>query len=311
MFWQFGSGAFLGWTLGANDAANVFGTSVATRLVTYRVAVILLAVFVMLGAALEGPKCMTTLNEVTRLTPLNAVLVTASAAVVMFFLSLLALPASSSQAVMGALLFIGLVEGQPQWNVAAKVALCWVLTPVSAGLLSALLYLVLGWLLKPILTRMAWRSLFLKSAVIVAGCYGSYTLGSNNVANVSGVYVGAGMISPFAASLFGGAAIALGVLTFSKRVMQTVGTSIMPLDAFSAFISVLALSVSTHLFTQIGVPVSSTQAIVGAVLGIGLLKDSSKIQKTTVLQIVTGWVATPLAGALVCLLLLQLINVMQ
>lgn len=311
MFWQFGSGAFLGWTLGANDAANVFGTSVATRLVTYRVAVILLAVFVMLGAALEGPKCMTTLNEVTRLTPLYAVLVTASAGVVMFFLSLLALPASSSQAIMGALLFVGLVEGQPEWNVAAKVALCWVLTPVSAGLLSALLYLVLGWLLKPILTRMAWRSLFLKSAVIVAGCYGSYTLGSNNVANVSGVYVGAGMISPFAASLFGGCAIAVGVLTFSKRVMQTVGTSIMPLDAFSAFISVLALSVSTHLFTQIGVPVSSTQAIVGAVLGIGLLKDSSKIQKATVLQIVTGWVATPLSGALVCLLLFQLINVMQ
>jgi PiT family inorganic phosphate transporter len=311
MFWQFGSGAFLGWTLGANDAANVFGTSVATRLVTYRVAVVLLALFVMLGAALEGPKCMTTLNEVTRLTPLYAVLVTASAGVVMFLLSLLALPASSSQAIMGALLFIGLVEGQPQWSIAAKVALCWMLTPVSAGLLSGLLYIVLGWLLRPILSRLAWRSLFLKGAVIVAGCYGSYTLGSNNVANVSGVYVGAGMMSPFAASLFGGGAIALGVLTFSKRVMETVGASIMTLDAFSAFISVLALSVSTHLFTQIGVPVSSTQAIVGAVLGIGLLKDSSKIQKKTVLHIVAGWLATPLIGSLVCLLLFQLVNAIQ
>jgi inorganic phosphate transporter, PiT family len=311
MFWQYGSGVFLGWALGANDAANVFGTGVATRLIAYRVAVILLAVFVILGAALEGPKCMATLNDVTRLTPLYAVLVTASAGLVMFLLSLLALPASSSQAIMGALLFVGLVEGRPEWSIIAKVALCWVLTPVSAGLLSAVLYLVLGWLLKPLLTQLRWRTLFLKSAVIVAGCYGSYTLGSNNVANVSGVYVGAGMMSPFAASLFGGCAIALGVLTFSKRVMETVGQDIITLDAFSAFISMLALSISTHLFTQIGVPVSSTQAIVGAVLGIGLLKDSSKIQKTTVMQIAAGWLATPLAGALVCMLLFQLANVVQ
>lgn len=308
MFWPYASGAFLGWALGANDAANVFGTGVATRLVSYRTAVVLLAIFVMLGAALEGPKCMTTLNDVTRLTPLYAVLVTASAGVVMFLLSLLALPASSSQAIVGALLFIGLVEGQPQWSVLAKVALCWVLTPVSAALLSALLYLALGRLLRPLLSHLRWRTLFLKSAVVAAGCYGSYSLGGNNVANVSGVYVGAGLMSPLAASLFGGAAIALGVLTFSRRVMETVGQSIMALDAFSAFITILALSISAHLFTQIGVPVSSTQAVVGAVLGIGLLKDSSKIHKSTVVQIVSGWLATPLAGALVCLLLFQLVN---
>jgi inorganic phosphate transporter, PiT family len=308
MIWQFSSGAFLGWALGANDAANVFGASVATRLVTFRTAVILLAVFIFLGAVLEGPKCMATVSEVTRLTASSAFLVTLSAGLVMSLMSVLALPASSSQAVIGALLFIGLAEGNAQWSVLLKIGLCWVLTPFSAGLLSAFLYWGLGLILRPVLTSLVWRTPVLKAAVILVGCYGAYTLGSNNVANVSGVYVGAGLLTPMAASVFGGLAIALGVLTFSRRVMMTIGQNIVPLDAFSAFISILALAASAHLFTQIGVPVSSTQAVVGSVLGIGLLKDSSKINGKTVATIVFGWLVTPVAGIIVCLLLFNIFN---
>jgi len=308
MTWQLGSGAFLGWALGANDAANVFGTSVAARLVSYSTAVILLALFIILGAALEGAKCIATVNEVTQLNGEMAFLVTLSAGVVMWIFSMLALPASSSQALIGALLFIGLAGGNAQWGVLIKIGICWILTPVSAALLSVLLYLALGLLLRPLLTNLVWRTPVLRWLVIVAGCYGAYTLGSNNVANVSGVYVGAGLLTPRAAALFGGLAISLGVVTYSRKVMMTVGRDIVPLDAFSAFINVLALAISSHLFTQIGVPVSSTQAVVGSVLGIGLLKDSSRINKKTVLTIALGWLATPLAGLLVCLILFNLYN---
>jgi inorganic phosphate transporter, PiT family len=247
-------------------------------------------------------------NEVTPLDASVAFLVTLSAGLVMMFMSVLALPASSSQALIGALLFIGLAEGNAQWGVLVKIGLCWVFTPVSAGLLSAFLYRSLGLIMRPVLTSLVWRTPVLKCAVILVGCYGAYTLGSNNVANVSGVYVGAGLLTPRAASVFGGLAISLGVLTYSRKVMMIVGQNIVPLDAFSAFVTVLAVAAATHLFTQIGVPVSSTQAVVGSVLGIGILKDSSKINGKIVASIIFGWLATPLAGIIVCLLLFNIYN---
>ena len=52
--WQILSGIFLGWSLGSNDSANVFGTAVATKMVRYSTAVVLCAVFIVLGAWMEG-----------------------------------------------------------------------------------------------------------------------------------------------------------------------------------------------------------------------------------------------------------------
>lgn len=299
--WQLSSGAFLGWSLGSNDAANVFGTGVSTQLVRYRTAVVLIAIFVVLGAALEGSRCMATLNDLSKIPLHLAFFATLSAALVMFAMSTLALPASSSQAVVGALFAVGLVNGSADFQVFGKIVMAWVLTPVCAGLLSVLLYNVLGFILRPLLTSLKWRTPLLRAAILVAGCYGSYAIGSNNVANVSGVYVNAGVLTPLQASLFGGLAIAAGVLTYSKKVMFTVGRGIFALDAFTAFITVLALAASSHLFTQIGVPVSSSQAVVGAVVGIGLQKDMKSLSLKTIRHILLAWLVTPVMSGLVCL----------
>ena len=78
--WFLLSGIYLGWSLGANDAANVFGTGVTSGLVNYRLAVILTAIFVILGALMEGSKCMGTVGYFTNLTLLAALLATLSAA---------------------------------------------------------------------------------------------------------------------------------------------------------------------------------------------------------------------------------------
>jgi len=79
--WKILSGVSMGWSLGANDSANIFGTGVATGTIQYRTAIILTAVFVLLGSLYEGPKCMTTLNEVSRLPPINAFCCTLAAAI--------------------------------------------------------------------------------------------------------------------------------------------------------------------------------------------------------------------------------------
>jgi PiT family inorganic phosphate transporter len=67
---------------------------------------------------------------------------------------------------------------------------------------------------------------------------------------------------------------------------------------------VLSHAVTVHVFAMVGVPVSSSQAIVGAVLGIGLVKGLQVVRGRTLVRVVLGWVSTPVLAGLVAALLL-------
>lgn len=95
------SGIFMGWSLGSNDSANVFGTAVFSKKVRYRTAVILTAVFVMAGAVLQGYRGMHTLRGLTEQTIDTAFIASLSAAVTVMLMTILKLPVSTSQAVVG------------------------------------------------------------------------------------------------------------------------------------------------------------------------------------------------------------------
>jgi PiT family inorganic phosphate transporter len=113
------------------------------------------------------------------------------------------------------------------------------------------------------------------------------------VANVTAVFVGAGLLSVFMATLVGGLSIALGILTYSKKVMETVGQKLVKLDPFSALVVVLAEAITVHFYTVVGVPVSTSQAVIGAVLGVGLIKGIQTVNRRTLQNILIGWFLTP------------------
>lgn len=304
--WKVLSGLFLGWSLGANDSANVFGTGVSTGAVRYRTAICLTAIFVVLGACIEGPKCMATLGELSRLRSWDAFLCALAAAITMTGLTILALPASSSQAIVGAIIGVGILTGSADFGKLYWILLCWLLTPVGGILIAYPLYRILSYLLDLTVGNLAYRNYIYAAGIIVSGCYAAYSLGGNNVANVTGIYVGAGLLSVNDASLLGGLSIAIGSLTYSRKVMLTVGKGIVPLDPFSALVAVMAEAVTLHIFTQVGVPVSSSQAVVGAVIGVGLVRDSRTVSPKMVAKIAAGWVLTPVAAAGILIVLVVL-----
>ena len=83
--------------------------------------------------------------------------------------------------------------------------------------------------------------------------------------------------------------------------MLTVGSRLVQLGAFSALIVIFAQAITVHMYALIGVPVSTSQAIVGGVLGIGIAKGIRTIRRGTLLRILMGWIMTPLiAGAISC-----------
>jgi len=200
--------------------------------------------------------------------------------------------------VVGAIAGVAALQHSLDIGSLMKVVACWIGTPLGAMLLTFIFYYSLRMVFRklnlPVFTYDPVMSLLL----IICGCYGAYALGANNVANVGAIFVGHNMLSVNEAKIFGGITIAFGVLTYAKPVMMTVGKSIVKLDAFTALICVLSHAVTVHVYALIGVPVSTTQAIVGSVIGIGIIKGGQTINYKSLAQIGIGWLATPVSAAI-------------
>lgn len=296
-------GIFLGWSLGANDASNAFGSAVSSRMVKFWTAAILASIFVVLGALLEGRAGIETLQGLTELTLKMAVVSSVAAAVTVTIMTLLGLPVSTSQAVVGAIFGIGVVNGQLNVASLGKVVACWFGTPIGGLLIAIVLYRLLAAFYNRSKFDLFDSDILLRLSLIVAGSYAAYALGANNVANVTAVFVAAGQLTVFAAALVGGLSIALGILTFSRGVMQTVGQKLVRLDPFSALVVVLAEGLTVHFYTLVGVPVSTSQAVIGAILGVGIVKGVNTVSRRTLTNILLGWFLTPAIACFVAVAL--------
>jgi PiT family inorganic phosphate transporter len=302
--WQLSSGVFLGWALGANDASNVFGTAVASRMVRHRTAIVVCALCVVLGAWWGGAEGMLTYQALGQTDLTTAFAVGLASGLTVAGMTYVALPVSTSQAVVGSLVAIALSHGQVDWAVLGKVVSCWIGTPIGAAAAVLALYPLLGAVVNRLALNLFDYDVVMRGALVAAGAYGAFALGANNVANVTGPFVGDDMLSVPSACWVGGLSIAVGVLTFGRRVMLTVGRGLVKLDAFGALVVVLAESITVHAYAVLGVPVSTSQAVVGAVLGIGIIKGTRSVDRRVLARISAGWFATPLVSGLITWLLI-------
>ena len=326
------SGLFLGWSLGANDAANVFGTAVGSRMIRFTTAAIICSAFVILGAVFSGAGAAHGLGELGTLNALPGAFMAAfSAALTVYGMTVARLPVSTTHAIVGAIIgwnwFSGsLTDLSTLWTIMGT----WVASPVLAAIFSALLYKVMVWFLNRAKLHLLRLDSLTRIGLVVAGAFGSYTLGANNIGNVMGVFVGSSPFTDFTVGgitftsvdqlfLVGAIAIAVGVATYSKGVMMTVGDDILPLSPVAAWVVVIAQSIVLFLFSSIAlehflasqglptiplIPVSSSQAVVGAVIGIGLLQGGKGIRWRPIGNIVSGWVTTPIISSLICFVML-------
>ena len=334
------SGLFLGWSLGANDAANVWGTAVATHMVKFRKAALVCSIFVIIGAVVSGAGASHTVGKLGAIGTLaGAFTVALSAALTVYWMTTLALPVSTTQAIVGAIIGWDLFSRTKiDYNALLKVFGSWVFSPVLTAFFAFIIYKITVLFLSRSKMHLIKQDYYTRALLILVGAFGSYSLGANNIGNVMGVFIKSaesafpvfkiGNLFTFTGVqhlfLLGGLAIALGVFTYSKKVMLTVGAHIYKLSPVSALIVVLSSSIVLFLFasqslklflTSRGlpsfplVPVSSSQSIVGGVLGVGLAKGGGRNINYRILgKISAGWIATPLIGMLVSFILLFIIQ---
>jgi inorganic phosphate transporter, PiT family len=327
MIWFFLlSGLFLGWSLGANDAANIFGTAVGTRMVRFRVAALIASIFVILGAVISGEGTTETLGALGAVNALaGSFTVALTAALTVTWMTRLKLPVSTSQAVVGAIIGWNFFTRMPtDLSVLAKIVGTWVFSPVLAGLTAMALFFISRRTVSTTRIHMLELDAWTRLGLIVVGAFGAYSLGANNIANVMGVFVPAspfnevtfnGVLSVSSTQqlfLLGAIAIAVGIYTYSYRVMKTVGSEVFKLTPINALIVVLASSLVLFVFASRGlqqalssigaptfplVPVSSSQAIVGAIIGVALAKGGKGVNYRILGRIASGWVTTPVLAA--------------
>ncbi len=323
------SGLFLSWSLGANDAANVFGTAVGTRMVKFGTAAVVCSIFIVLGATLSGAGAAHTLGKLGSINALGGSFMAAMAAgLTVYLMTKMELPVSTSQAIVGAIIGWNLFSGSvTDVNALVKILATWVACPLLAAFVAVPLFLGVEKFLSVAKLHVLRQDVYTRIGLIAAGAFGSYSLGANNIANVMGVFVPASPYTDFSLGggititgiqqlfLLGALAIAVGVFTYSKRVMLTVGSGLMPLSPVAAWVVVLSHSIVLTLFASEGlefflasnglptiplVPVSSSQAVVGAVIGIGLLKGGRNVNWRVLGNISMGWVTTPVIAAVLC-----------
>lgn len=292
--------ALLGLTLGGNDAGNVFGTAVATRFIRFRTAGLLTFFFVIIGAVLQGSKGIDTLSGITTQNINTSILVGLVVSFVGFILTILGQPISLSQAVVGGLIGLGLTQNEVQWTMLWKVLICWAFTPLGAGIIAIICYKIMLTLFSHVKVGILTRETFIRRGLIISGIIGAYALGANNVANTVGMFAGTiEGVSNTELALLGGFFIGTGVLLFSKPVMMNIGKGIVLLDGFSALIVVLSSGITVYIFSLVGVPVSTTQAVVGAIIGVGFYHGVHTLRFKVIKDIVLSWLIAPIA----CLIL--------
>jgi inorganic phosphate transporter, PiT family len=326
------SGLFLGWSLGANDASHIFGSAVGSKMVSFRKAAIIASVFFILGAVIQGSGTSHTLGRLGAVNALGGSFTLAlAAAVTIYMMTKFALPISTTQAIVGAIIGWNFFTGNhTDSSTLGTIVISWIAGPVIGAVFAIMLYILVKKFKKSTKINLIRFESYIKTGLIVVGAFGAYSLGANNIANVMGVFVPAFHLKDLDLWLFsldssqqlfllGGIAVAAGIITYSWKVMETIGSNILELSSEAALVVVLAQSLVLFIFSSSGlsdlivktglppipmVPVSSSQVIVGCIIGIGLYKGARNINFKVLGEIGLAWIISPVASGLLTFFLL-------
>lgn len=304
------AGMYVGWNIGANDAGNCIGTTVGSGLMSFRKAALLVSSFALLGAVLQGGNVMKTIGKgiVTSELPFAAIITALICSGLFVTLATIAkLPVSTSQAIVGGVAGVGIAAGgEMNFGKLLTVAEVWIICPLLTGLLAFTIYFISRAALKRLHADSMWQRLP-HALLILSACYVAFSMGANNVGNAMGPIANTGLQSSWLGAV-GGVALAIGTLTFGRRVTETVGGGITTLDPVSAYSAQIAAALAIHYFSYLGIPISTSQAVVGAVIGVGLVHGVRTVQRKKLVTIAVGWVATPTIAGLISFGLYKLIQ---
>ncbi|MGP0584311.1 anion permease [Paenibacillus timonensis] len=291
---------------GFHDTANAIATSVSTRALKPRTAIMMAAVMNFLGAILFTGVAKTIGGSVADPAKLDngleVLIATLLSAIIWNLITWwFGIPSSSSHALIGSLagaVYVGAGPDKLNWSGFTTIVEGLVFSPLIAFVIGYIVMLVLKWIFarrSPHTVNKGFRSL-----QIVTAALQSFTHGTNDAQKAMGIITFAlvtadfqdHMEVPLWVKLAAATAMALGTSIGGWKIIKTMGTKIFkiePINGFAADISAASVIFGATLFH---LPVSTTHAITSAILGVGSAKRFSAVRWSMAGRIVIAWVIT-------------------
>ena len=303
------------YTNGFHDAANAIATSVSTRALTPRIALILAAVMNFVGALL-GQEVAKTVQSVLTIDGVSE-----NHGLVIIFAGLLGaiswnlvtwyygLPSSSSHALIGGLVGAGLAGGVTiEWaTIVEKVVIPMIASPIVGFSLAFIIMLAIMWIFRRRNPHKVFRGFRMMQTLSAAGLALGHglqdaqkTMGVIFLAvTTAGYYSASDESLPLWIVLSAAGAISLGTYSGGWRIMRTLGRKIIHLDPARGFSAETAGTIVLYTTAFVfHAPISTTHTITSAIMGAGATKRFSAVRWGVARSIVTAWVLTfPMAGS--------------
>jgi len=296
---------------GRNDAANSIATIVSTRVLSPRFAVAWAAFFNFVAFLVFGLNVAATVGQgiISPSAISDEVIFGALLGAICWqvITGYLGIPSSSSHALIGGLVGAGVARlgtGAIVWNGLGKTAFAIVLSPMTGLAIALLLVLLVSWSFRKAIPTHA-DSLFRKAQFVSASLY-SLGHGGNDAQKTMGIITALlfahGQLSgefhvPLWVVVTCNAAIALGTFLGGWRIVRTMGSRITRLTPMQGVCAETAGSITLFMATGLGIPVSTTHTITGAIVGVGAARRATAVRWSVAQEIVIAWVVTMPAAA--------------
>jgi inorganic phosphate transporter, PiT family len=307
-----GTALLFDFTNGFHDTANAIATSISTRALSPRLAVLMSAVLNLVGALVTVVFFGSAVsNTIARLLPHPTVVVIIASLVGAIAWNLITwyagLPSSSTHAFVGGLVGAGVAAaggfGGVRWSEVGKVVTWLVLSPPIGFLAAAALMLVVYALVRR--SRPHPLNTYFRRLQILSGAFVSYSHGANDaqksMAAMAMALLATGHLQKFTVPIWVVvlAAIAIGFGTYAGgwRIIRTLGWRIYKLDPATGFGAQLAGAATIQVATAFGFPVSTTHVVTGSVMGAGAPRRLTAAGWGVGANIVTAWLLTIPASA--------------
>lgn len=301
--------------LGGNDAANPTSAAVGSGVLTLRRALLFFGIFVFFGAVLQGSMVMKTIGKgiVPEIDVVGAFAIILSANIWIFLATMRGMAISTTHSIICAVIGYGLVEfgiSGINFSVLGTIVLSWVASPLCSLALAYILFKMID-----IYTNRndgAKLQKFFKILLIGSLCFSAYSFGANDVANATGVYITIaskmGQVPDSVAmvelAIFGTIGIVLGAFIFGPKVIRTLAFRVTRLDLPTGLAASLSNAMVVYLFTTVpyilsgyGLPISTSYAAVGAILGASIAAKK-RLSKSTSVYLISYWLVTVPANIL-------------
>jgi len=296
---------------GLHDAANSIATIVSTRVLKPHHAVAWAAFFNFIAFAVFGPQVANTVGTgiVSPAIVSDWVILAALLGAIIWNVVTwrVGIPSSSSHALIGGLVGAGVCKAGwhvIQWNGLGKTAAGILVSPLTGFLLALMMVLAVSWLFVRVSPFRADK--FFRQVQFLSASAYSLGHGGNDAQKTMGIIAvllfahgGSDFHVPFWVVLACQAAMGLGTLTGGWRIVRTMGSRITHLTTVQGVCAETAGAITLFFATIMGIPVSTTHTIAGAVVGVGTAKRVSAVRWNVAKDMVTAWILTMPATALI------------